>query len=300
MRQTIIILLIINLFPDIVLGQYDALSKYYLVDNSIKKCKVKKSIATPTDSLYQAYITEYDKLGRQTAWYYQTDTVTTHFELKWTNDTLIKKHLIRKNNKFSYYYKQEYFHYNRNNKIVYYLAVNKNYSKEYPSCEVSKDVFKYNKKGDLMESKHFYNENYSGEFKIDLNITDTALELLSTFQYTSNSKDHSFSRKENSMRAEFNTVDTFEYNKKGELTRYVQFQLKGYMGHQISNNIFLEFKFERNDKEIVFTLTQSRFERANSVVSKSISELNPCGLEVNNYSMYSTKKLFKTTTYEYY
>jgi len=300
MRKKIFALLIITVLCSVrVSGQYDPLSKYYLVDKTIKKCKVKKSISTPINHSDLVYVTEFDFLGRQIAWYYKKDTVTTHFEFSWNKDTLVKKHLIKINGKFSYYYKQEFFHYNSKGRITYYSAINKNHYKGEPACEVFKDIFSYDKNGYLIESKHYYTDNYPSAFKLNLSINEDSLNLLTTYKCKYNPKNNSISRQELSNQPDFDTADTLYYDMNGMLVRYAIFQKKGYMGHRIYNDIFIEFIFEKKNNEIIFTHTTSKFLQSGSI-DKSISELNMCGLEIKNYSLYKTKELYSETTYEYY
>jgi hypothetical protein len=69
MKNKIFLTLILSYIIQFSYGQIEEFQKYYQIDTLIKKCKVKRSTDFPSAVPEQIYVTEYDKLGRQTSWF---------------------------------------------------------------------------------------------------------------------------------------------------------------------------------------------------------------------------------------
>jgi|RhiMetdeSRZDD1v2_1073273.scaffolds.fasta_scaffold04428_16 hypothetical protein len=299
MNVKILLTLILSCIIQLAYGQIEDFQKYYQIDSLIRKCKVKRSTDYPTAVPEQIYVTEYDKLGRQTSWYYLKDSVRTHYEYLTKKDTLLKYHYCSTNGKKDKYYKLEKFVYNSKNKIVYYLSQNENYGKDSNTAEVVVDRFYY-EKSILIKSEHWYRKKYPTRFSVTLFPNDTLLKLLNEYQYVFNRKGQLISRMEKSDKPQFDGIDSFFYDTRNRLVKSLNFRENGYVGEFRAYNV-------RNTTELIYTsnsiieINSMKSDLRNEYENKIEKELNINKLEIKMFGYYDNKKeLISRTSYEYY
>jgi hypothetical protein len=299
MNSKFFLTIILTIVSQIALCQIEEFHKYYQVDTIILKAKVKRSTDFPTAVPEQIYVTEYDKLGRQSSWYYKKDSVRTHYKYLTKKDTLLKYHYCTTKGVKDDYYKLEKFVYNEKKQIVYYLSQNVNYGKDSNTTEIILDKFQYDN-NILTKSEHWYKKKYPTKFSIILLLNDTLLSLLYEYRYITNSKGQIINRMEKSAKPQFDGIDSFFYDNKNRLVKSVNFRENGYVGEFRANNI-------RNTTELIYNtnsiveINSMKSDIGREYENKIEKEFNSAKLEIKMFGYYDNKKeLISRTSYQYY
>ena len=216
----------------VVEGQSQApeFERFYPENSLYRKLQVKSVLDTIASPPNHHYKKEFDRLGRQTAWYYVEDSVRTYFKYEKKEDTLSRLHYYTANGRERPIYRREWFVYNEKGKIELYQSCQKNYGERIETSQCEMDKFYYDEKGRLLTRLSYAAPRYRQPFSVEMTLADTAMRLQSGLHYWYDKGDKLKAAAQLIGPPDFRSVDSFFYDSKGRLVKRTSYQKRGFLG----------------------------------------------------------------------
>jgi hypothetical protein len=260
-------------------AQYKDMEVYYPENSLYKKLHVAKVIdVINTPRL----VHEYDRKGRETAWYYLGDSVQTKFVYTYAGDTLVRTQQCVTNGVSEVYRKESYL-YDKKRRIIYYAD---NYA----------DF--YNPEQDQTLESYYDSISYSDKsFVCTRKFANSSKEV---FHYEKTGDGKTDLRKRFNNDGKLVAIDSIFYDAKKRKIREVTLTIEGDAGHfKITNLLWVDKYTYKPGRVIIMTRKGTKREVMEDQFA-SITEMNILGNGlISKIYIGDTSKTVLSTQYEY-
>ncbi len=303
-----IVFLFFFFISKVSMAQEDDFKKYYIVDSTMLKNKVRSVAEIPVSGLGSKTTTEYDSLGRKVLFYYGDNRYKFETTYKKHSDTILRflSNVSERDSSVTLHEIAKYL-YNSKGEIILYADC----YKQVPHNAADMTKFYYDSAGSLITKIQYHTNNYSLKINYNLkldeyySVCDSIFDLIETAQYFYNNVSQLYLIKNLNSKGAEQSTDSLFYSPDGKLMRSIHFQKIGGFERMRLHNVSNITDYIYTDSSRVYSKTvfSDDYKGERNGDSESVIEfvLYPNGLRSKEYLIHPAERiLYRTYQYRFY